>query len=82
MRLQCISNFGLFAQHLRYILQTIEQFEENILPQTHPYYQRVLRVARKLYESNQDIQLIREVNNWSVTIVDEKTQNAFVLPVS
>lgn len=59
---------------------TVEQLGSKFLPKTHPYYARVLRVARRLHDSNQDIHLINSIKTWSVTVVDDSSTNAFVMP--
>ncbi|KAJ6219974.1 hypothetical protein RDWZM_005786 [Blomia tropicalis] len=58
----------------------LKTYQNKLLPSNHSSTQRVARVARKLLESNKDIDHIKN-HEWSVSVInDEETMNAFVLP--
>ena len=57
----------------------LENFEDALLPEKHPYYERVEKVAAKILNSNTDYDEIKK-KKWTVTVVDQEDQNAFVLP--
>lgn len=59
--------------------QHLQDYKDKTLPNTHPLYQRLLLVAKKILLANQDLQMLREMN-WKICIVDDKSLNAFVLP--
>ena len=61
-----------FEQHL-------ETFDEVLLPENHPYYDRVAKVAARILDSNTEYEEIR-TKKWTISVVDQKDQNAFVLP--
>ena len=64
----------------QYDLDTItEAYKEAILPEEHPYYERVAQVATRILKSNKDISEIRQ-KTWTVTVIDDTEKNAFVLP--
>ncbi|XP_013773033.1 metalloendopeptidase OMA1, mitochondrial-like [Limulus polyphemus] len=57
----------------------LEAFQSQVLPQTHVACQRVAGVANRLLHSNMDLEQIYD-KKWSVTVVNNPTENAFVLP--
>ena len=64
----------------QYDLDTItETYTESILPEEHPYYERVAQVATRILKSNSDISEIRQ-KTWTVSVIDDTEKNAFVLP--
>jgi len=50
------------------------------VPPTHPVYELVSNVVKKIVDSNQDLEFMRE-QTWTILVVDSKEINAFVLPV-
>jgi len=58
---------------------SLEEYKSDILPNNHPSYERVVRVANKLLHANRDIRQIYD-KSWTVTVVDLPIQNAYVLP--
>ncbi|XP_076355060.1 metalloendopeptidase OMA1, mitochondrial-like [Tachypleus tridentatus] len=56
----------------------LEAFQSQVLPQTHVACQRVAGVANRLLRSNKDLEQIYD-KKWSVTVVNNPTENAFVL---
>ena len=64
----------------QYDLDTItETYKEAIVPEEHPYYERVAQVATRILKSNSDISEIRQ-KTWTVSVIDDTEKNAFVLP--
>ena len=59
----------------------MEQFKENTLPATHPYYDIVVNIARQLVAANQDFPGMSE-HQWTISVIKSDEKNAFVLPVS
>jgi len=59
--------------------QLLEELEGEVLDHTHPLYTRVTRVANRLLQGNKDLRQIYD-KQWTVTVVDNPTRNAFVLP--
>ena len=57
----------------------IEEYREHILPNVHPEYTRVARVSNRILNGNKDLRQIYD-KTWTVTVVDQPVQNAFVLP--
>ncbi|XP_066995910.2 metalloendopeptidase OMA1, mitochondrial [Anabrus simplex] len=58
----------------------IDEYKEYLLPQTHPLYSRVVRVATKLLDANIDLPLVQDYK-WTIFIIDQpEMKNAFVLP--
>lgn len=49
------------------------------MPPTHPVYQRVVGVVKKIVDSNQDLEFMRQ-QTWTILVIDSKEVNAFVLP--
>ena len=62
------------------VWQEFESSQEHIVPPTHPVYQRVVNVVRKIVDGNQDLEFMRE-QTWTILVVDSQEINAFVLPV-
>ena len=60
--------------------QEFENNKDRVVPPTHPVYQRVVSVVRKLVDSNQDLEFMRE-QTWTIVVVDSNEVNSFVLPV-
>lgn len=56
-----------------------ELFKKHLVPSGHPLYARVVRVANQLLQGNEDIDTIHRLP-WSVSVIDNPMQNAFVLP--
>ncbi|CAH0391455.1 unnamed protein product [Bemisia tabaci] len=59
--------------------QLVNAYGNEIVPITHPYYKRVVRVAHRLILANKDIIEVRK-HEWEVTVVKSDEVNAFVLP--
>ena len=59
----------------------MEGFGEDVLPESHPHYNRVARVATKILKSNMDIEEVKK-QHWTISVIAQTEQNAFVLPVS
>ncbi|OWF54417.1 Metalloendopeptidase OMA1, mitochondrial [Mizuhopecten yessoensis] len=57
----------------------MEQYKDSRLPATHPLYQPLLRVAKRLLIANQDLPILTELK-WKLSIVEDSALNAFVLP--
>ena len=57
----------------------LEEYSEHILPNVRPEYSRVSRVSNKILNGNKDLRQIYD-KTWTVTVVDQPVQNAFVLP--
>ncbi|XP_071421007.1 metalloendopeptidase OMA1, mitochondrial isoform X2 [Pithys albifrons albifrons] len=57
----------------------MEEFKNQMLPETDPRYQVVERVVGHLSESNKDIPEVSALQ-WVIHVVDEPGVNAFVLP--
>jgi len=57
----------------------LEELGPSILPASHIHYQRVASVSNKLLMGNRDVRQIYD-KQWTVTVVDQPTRNAFVLP--
>ncbi|CAN8003687.1 unnamed protein product [Ixodes hexagonus] len=68
---QKISDFEFEVQY--------ELFKKHLVPSGHPMYSRVVRVANQLLRGNEDIDTIHRLA-WSVSVIDNPMQNAFVLP--
>ncbi len=51
------------------------------MPNTHPTYAQIIKIAQRIVSANQDLQFFRD-QKWTVWVVDNKEPNAFVLPVS
>jgi len=78
------SRFMLLPQHVIEHLSQVEyeeyltEYKDNIVGIRHPAYLRVQHVANKILASNRDVKEIYN-KDWSVTIIEDKTKNAFVL---
>ncbi len=59
----------------------MEDFSGKIVPPQHPCYRRVTRVANRLLKANKDLPQIY-TKNWTVTVLEDPSFNAFVLPVN
>jgi len=59
--------------------QEFESIQDQLVPPTHPVYQRVVGVVKKIVDSNQDIEFMRE-QTWTILVIDSKEVNAYVLP--
>lgn len=57
----------------------LDEYREDILPRNHKEYERVSRVANRILAGNRDLRQIYD-KQWTVTVVDQPTKNAFVLP--
>lgn len=66
---------------MNFVFQWMEQFKNQMLPETDARYQVVERVVGHLSESNKDIPQVAALE-WVIHVVDEPGVNAFVLPVS
>ncbi len=64
------------------LLQLIEMYDNSgaVLSETHPYYDRIARVTSRILKANKDLAQVKE-KTWSITVVAQEEQNAFVLPV-
>lgn len=60
--------------------QEFDDDKDHVVPPTHPVYQHVVSVVRKIVDSNQDLEFMRE-QTWTIIVVDSDEINAFVLPV-
>merc|ERR1712029_759747 len=63
-----------------------QEFEEllkenraDILPNSHPAYGKIARIAQRIIASNRDIEGLSK-KNWTITVIDSDVKNAFVLP--
>lgn len=63
-----------------FCLKHLEMSKGQLVPESHPVYQRLIRITRRLLIANQDLQAVKE-KQWSLTVVDGSAKNAFVLPV-
>lgn len=59
--------------------QLLETLGPDLVPDTHPVYSRVSRVANRILAGNKDLRQIYD-KNWTVTVVNQPDKNAFVLP--
>lgn len=57
-----------------------EKLQDHIVPPTHPVYERVAKVVKKVVDSNQDLEFMRE-QTWTILVVDSEDVNAFVMPM-
>ncbi|CAK9302965.1 unnamed protein product [Gordionus sp. m RMFG-2023] len=58
----------------------VNLLKDKIIRTNHPYYNIVIDVLQKLFNSNRDIPQLNKLANWSVSIVEDDAKNAFVLP--
>ncbi len=71
----------MFCATITFIcLQLLEEFGEDLLPDKHPAYARVARVANRILRANRDLQQVHG-KDWTITVVNSDIKNAFVLPV-
>ena len=59
----------------------MDAYDENIVPDSDPVYDRVARVANTILKCNKDLEQLHG-KDWTITVVKDETKNAFVLPVS
>lgn len=59
--------------------ELLTKFENELLPEHHPYYDRVARVATRILKANQELPQVKE-KNWTISVIGEDERNAFVLP--
>jgi len=57
----------------------LEELGPQIYPQGNKIYDRVVNVSNRILQGNRDLRQIYD-KNWTVTVVDLPTENAFVLP--
>ena len=57
----------------------MEANDESLLPETHPYYDRVARVTTRILKSNPDVEGVKS-KSWTISVMDSDEENAFVLP--
>ena len=57
----------------------LDEFSDDIVPGSHPLYNRVVTVSNKILHANRDLRQIYD-KSWTVTVVDQPIKNAFVLP--
>ncbi|XP_023325874.1 metalloendopeptidase OMA1, mitochondrial [Eurytemora carolleeae] len=53
--------------------------EGNIVPESNPVYGKVAGVANQILQANKDLRQIYD-KTWTLTVVDDTSENAFVLP--
>ena len=58
----------------------MDAYDANILPDNDPVYDRVARVANRILKANRDLEQLHG-KDWTITVVQDDTKNAFVLPV-
>lgn len=58
----------------------MELYKDNMVPTSHPIYNKISAITQQILISNQNLEAIKE-KNWTLNIVDLPLQNAFVLPV-
>lgn len=57
----------------------LETYEDDLLPDKNPAYDRVARVCNRILRANADIPEVHG-KDWTITVVDQDIRNAFVLP--
>lgn len=62
-------------------IQLCTEHANSFVPVDHPHYARVKRVANRLLKANKHMPQIY-TKYWTITVLDEPSMNAFVLPVS
>ena len=56
--------------------------QEILLPANNPIYARIARVANRILKANAaQFEQLRD-KEWTISVLEEETPNAFVLPVS
>ena len=66
---------------LCFISQYLDKFEGSLVPISRPVWKRVERIANHIIESNPIVKSM-DVKKWKLTLIDDKTINAFIVPVS
>lgn len=56
-----------------------ESFKDSMLDFSNPAYERVTKIAKRIVDSNQDVELLRN-QHWKIYIIDSAELNAMVLP--
>ena len=59
----------------------MEEWEDDLLPDSDPTYTRVAIVANRLLKANVDIKEVHG-KEWTISVIENEERNAFVLPVS
>ncbi|XP_061408355.1 metalloendopeptidase OMA1, mitochondrial-like isoform X2 [Lethenteron reissneri] len=59
--------------------ETIEEYKDNILPESHAAHRAVALAVQQLVERNQDVAQVASTP-WTVSVVDLPKANAYVLP--
>lgn len=63
------------------MLQVLEKFSEFVMPESHPVYKKIKKLAMHILESNKDVKNISHFD-WSIIVIDAPdVSNSFVLPV-
>ncbi len=60
--------------------QLLEHYQDWLVPSKHSAYATVARVSNRILKANRDLEQIYG-KDWTITVVDDPTKNAFVLPV-
>ena len=71
----------MFLQRYNFKLQLLEEWADDLLPDSDPTYARVANVANRLLKANVDVQQIHG-KEWTISVIQNDERNAFVLPVS
>ena len=59
----------------------LQQYDDELLPESDPTYARVAKVSNRLLSANSDIKEIHG-KEWTISVIHSDQRNAFVLPVS
>ena len=59
----------------------LEESRPNILPNTDPAYGRIAKIAQRIIANNRDVEGISS-KEWTITVIEDDTKNAFVLQVT
>ncbi|XP_046353546.2 metalloendopeptidase OMA1, mitochondrial-like [Haliotis rufescens] len=57
----------------------LDRYQERLVPVEHPAFQKILKIATRLVESNPDLMQM-DVDKWRISVVDSPDVNAFVVP--
>ncbi|XP_046544790.1 metalloendopeptidase OMA1, mitochondrial-like [Haliotis rubra] len=57
----------------------LDRYEEQLISVEHPAFQKILKIATRLVESNPDLMQM-DVEKWRISVVDSPDVNAFVVP--
>ncbi|ELU06397.1 hypothetical protein CAPTEDRAFT_112381 [Capitella teleta] len=57
----------------------MEDVKDNVVPATNAVYGLLVKVAQRIVDNNQDIDLLQR-QKWTLIVVDSPEENAFVLP--